>query len=89
MAIFRFIALILLAAGLMLAGADIFTTLEGGAYAARSMGGVWGTIAGATGIPGPDSLGSEGIVGMIMGWPAYAILGGIGLVLALLFRRRD
>lgn len=89
MGIFRLVAMLLLAVGLMLAGADIMGMLEGGDAAMRSVSGVWGTLH-----PGSlETLSAEGgplagSAGMVLDWPAFALTGGLGLVLAILFRAR-
>lgn len=89
MGIFRLVAMLLLAVGLMLAGADLMGMLEGGDAAMRSVSGVWGTLH-----PGSlETMTAEGGVmagpaAMILDWPAFALTGGLGLVLAILFRAR-
>jgi cytochrome bd-type quinol oxidase subunit 2 len=96
MALFRFIALVLIVLGLMLLGADVVTLLEGGAEPrTRSLQDIWALFS-ATGVesfkawiaevlpaPVPDG------VSTILGLPAFALLGGTGVILAVLFRERD
>ena len=88
MIILRFVALILLVAGLLLLGADIFGSYDaGGGFppdSFRSIEGAWGTVH-------PGSLESAGgnVPGVLMTSPASLVLGGLGVVLAFLFRRRD
>ena len=96
MAVFRFIALVLIVLGLMLLGADVVTMLETGAEPRlRSVENVWALFC-ASGveafkvwiaemIPAP---GSDGILGFLS-LPAFAVFGVIGVILAVLFRERD
>jgi cytochrome bd-type quinol oxidase subunit 2 len=96
MAIFRFIALVLIVLGLMLLGADVVTMLEsGGEPRLRSLADVWSLFT-ASGVasfqawianilpaPVPDG------VATILSLPAFAVFGVIGVILAVLFRERD
>ena len=96
MAFFRFLALILIVLGLMLLGADVISMLESGQEPAlRSLENVWGMFT-ATGvesfklwlaelIPG----GAVDIFNIILGLPAFAVCGVLGILLAVLFRERD
>lgn len=96
MIIFRFIALILIVAALMVLGHDaltslqaeegikmvaageLWTLLEPGSYEAASS---W---IGSTGGEGAASAWST-----VMGFPAFAVLGVLGVLLAIIFRSRD
>jgi cytochrome bd-type quinol oxidase subunit 2 len=94
--VFRFVALVLIVLGLMLLGADVVTLLERGTEPhMRSLAEVVGLFS-ATGVtslqawiaglaPGAVADG----VASILAWPAFAIFGVIGVILALLFRERD
>lgn len=96
MALFRFIALVLIVLGLMLLGADVVTMLESGAEPRlRSLEDIWALFS-ATGVeafkawlveilpaPLPDGINT------ILGLPAFAVLGVTGVILAVLFRERD
>lgn len=96
MAFFRFLALILIVLGLMLLGADVVSMLESGQEPAlRSLENVWGMFT-ATGVesfklwlaemvPG----GAMEIFNIILGLPAFAVFGAIGILLAVVFRERD
>ena len=96
MAFFRFLALILIVLGLMLLGADVISMLESGQEPAlRSLENVWGMFT-ATGVesfklwlaelvPG----GAVDIFNIILGLPAFAVCGVLGILLAVLFRERD
>jgi cytochrome bd-type quinol oxidase subunit 2 len=95
MAVFRFIAFLLIVAALMLLGADVVSMLESGEPRMRSIEIIWAlfaaggaeafkTWATAT-LPGPLPEG----VAMLLSWPAWAVLGVTGVLLAILFRQRD
>ena len=96
MAVFRFIALVLIVLGLMLLGADVVTMLETGAEPRlRSIENVWALFS-ASGveafkvwiaeiIPSP---GSDGVFALLS-LPAFAVFGTVGVILAVLFRERD
>jgi hypothetical protein len=87
MIIFRFLALILIVAGLMLIGVDLFAILETGSEVSmssfQSIDSAWGTVH-------SDSLAGAGdkVPGFILGLPASITIGGLGLILAFLFRDR-
>ncbi len=95
MAAFRFIAFLLIVAALMLLGADVVTMLESGEPKIRSIELLWNLIAvgGADAfkvwaqgaLPGPLPEG----VATLLSWPAWAVLGVIGVLLAILFRQRE
>lgn len=96
MAIFRFVALVLIVLGLMLLGADVISMLETRAEPhLRSLEDIWALFS-ATGVqafkvwiaellPAPAS---DGIV-TLLALPAFAVLGVKGVILAVLFRERD
>ena len=95
MAVFRFIAFLLIVAALMLLGADVVSMLESGEPRMRSIEIIWALFAtgGADAfkvwatatLPGPLP---EGVVTLLT-WPAWAVLGVTGVLLAILFRQRD
>lgn len=95
MAVFRFIALVLIVLGLMLLGADVVTMLETGAEPRlRSLENIWALFS-AAGVEAfkvwmVEIAGSGADVIMaVLGLPAFAVFGVIGVILAVLFRERD
>lgn len=96
MAFFRFLALILIVLGLMLLGADVISMLESGQEPAlRSLENVWGMFT-ATGVESFKAWlaelvpgGAVDIFNIILGLPAFAVCGVLGILLAVLFRERD
>jgi len=96
MMVFRFVALVLIVLGLMLLGADVVTMLERGQEPhLRSLEDVWALFS-STGVasfktwaneslPAPLPDGFSGVLGI----PAFAALGTIGVIMAYLFRERD
>lgn len=96
MAVFRFIALVLIVLGLMLLGADVVTMLETGAEPRlRSLESIWALFS-ASGVesfkvwiaetvpaPVPDGIMAA------LSLPAFAVFGVIGVILAVVFRERD
>lgn len=88
MFILRFIALLLIVASLMLLGGDLFAMLEaneGGFLAhTRSLEEIWGMLH-----PGSLETVSASFAAVALGLPASLSLGGVGLLLAFLFRDRD
>lgn len=88
MFIFRFVALLLIVASLMLLGGDLFAMLgatEGGFLAhTHSLGEIWDMLH-------PSSLEtvSASFAAAALELPASLSLGGVGLLLAFLFRDRD
>lgn len=95
MAVFRFIAFLFIVAALMLLGADVVSMLESGEPRLRSIEAIWDMFAtgGAdafkawapTALPAPLP---EGLA-TVLSWPAWAVLGVIGVLLAVLFRQRE
>ena len=96
MALFRFIALVLIVLGLMLLGADVVSMLEsGGAPHLRSLENVWALFS-ASGVAAfkawiPSVLPAPAPEGVItfLGFPAFAVFGVTGVVMAVLFRARE
>ena len=87
MVIFRLVALVLIVVALMITGEDLFTILESGSDDVwgqlKSINEAWGTVH-----PGSlESFGSK-VPEFIMGLPASPTLGGVGVLLAALFRNR-
>ena len=95
MIIFRVISLVIIAAALMLLGADALTSLETGETTMRSLaevldllspGSAGGLSAWSTGaLPGAVAP----AVTAALAAPAWVPLGILGLILALIFRARD
>lgn len=81
--LFRFVALFLIVSALMLLGADAIGTLEGGGVVKlRSMGEIVALFA-------PSAAGlATGPLAPVLGLPAWALLGIVGLILAFIFRHR-
>ena len=88
MVIFRFVALLLIVASLMLLGGDLFAMLEagdGGFLAhTHSVEQIWAMLH-----PASLDAASASFAAAALGLPASLTLGGVGLVLAFLFRSRD
>lgn len=88
MFILRFVALLLIVASLMLLGGDLFAMLganEGGFLAhTHSLEEIWGMLH-----PGSLETVSASFAAVALGLPASLSLGGVGLLLAFLFRDRD
>ncbi|HRE62115.1 MAG TPA: hypothetical protein PLA85_12080 [Micropepsaceae bacterium] len=96
MILFRLIALLLIVMALMVLGYDVLTSLGSpdGAFALTGLSGFWAIVHGPSMAAFADFVANtapewaQGAINMIMGWPAVAVLGGLGVVLAVLFRRR-
>ena len=95
MAFFRLIAVIFIVAGLLAVGYDIISSLQAGqGFHALSLEGLWGLIhqgsldgyrnwvTNSVPNPGPS------ISAAVLGFPAFAVFGVIGVLLGLLFQRR-
>jgi hypothetical protein len=98
MVVFRLIGLLFIIAALMALGSDALLSLEEGAVKMRSFSDLWILLNQAShdGFAGwVDSGAPEGLVEPIktaMGYPSWAVLGVIGVVLAgllALLRRAD
>lgn len=95
MAILRFVAFLLIVSALMLLGADVVSMLESGEPKMRSISLIWDLFAAGsaetfqgwaqTALPGPLP---EGLA-TLFSWPAWAVFGIIGVLLALLLRQRE
>lgn len=94
MVVFRFIAIVLIVAGLMIVGYDVLNMLVGGTggYTALSLDGLWNALHAASlggfkawaaaSLPAPG----PGLIETVLSWPAFLVTGVLGLVLALLFQ---
>lgn len=96
MALFRLIAVIFIVAGLMVVGYDVIASMQAGqGFRAISLQDTWrlfseSSLTGFTQwytmkVPNPG----PSIIGSIMSFPAFAVLGVFGVLLGLLFQRRD
>jgi len=95
MAALRFIAFLLIVAGLMLLGADVVSMLESGEPKMRSIAFIWDLFAtggseafkawAQTALPPPMPEG----VATLLSWPAWAVAGVMGVLLAILFRQSE
>ena len=96
MAFFRLIAVIFIVAGLLCVGYDVISSLQAGqGFHALSLEQLWTLIHQPTldgfrawyteKVPNPG----PGIIGAILGFPAFAVFGVIGILLGLLFQRRS
>lgn len=96
MAFFRLIAVIFIVAGLLVVGYDIISSVQAGqGFRALPLTDVWNLIhapslvsyrewvTATVGNPGPS------ISEAILGFPAFAVFGVIGVLLGLLFQRRS
>jgi hypothetical protein len=94
MLLFRFLSLVLIVAALMLLGADAVGTLEaGGEVKLRTLESLWVLFdpAGLEPLKAwvqsqPDALATP--ANMVLSWPAWAALGLVGVLLALVFRHQ-
>jgi uncharacterized protein YacL len=96
MAFFRLIAVIFIVAGLLVVGYDIISSLMAGqGFKALSLESLWtllhaGSLEGyrawvVASVPNPG----PSISNAILGFPAFAVFGVIGILLGLLFQRRS
>lgn len=96
MAFFRLIAVIFIVAGLLVLGYDVISSIKmGQGFHALPLSEIWSTIhAGSLEgyrswvtetIPNPGPSVSESI----LGFPAFAVFGVIGVLLGLLFQKRS
>lgn len=96
MVIFRFVALVLIVAALMVLGYDALTSLsQGGEVHMISLDSLWtmvhqGSLDSFKGWVA--STGGESVAGgvdTVLAWPAFAVIGVLGVVLAFIFRPRE
>jgi hypothetical protein len=100
MFIVRVVALLLIAMGVMVLGYDALTALQSGTIAPISAGGLVSITTNQAGWT--EGLDLEGLRAMAEGWPGYfttpygilielpafAVFGGLGVLMALVFRGR-
>jgi hypothetical protein len=91
MFLFRLLGLLLITLALMALGADALRSLEAGAVQIRSLTELWVLIHqssydGFTGWVGATVPAVSGPLATVMSYPAWAVLGVIGIVLAALIR---
>lgn len=86
MVIFRLISLVLVVAALMVLGYDAFKAINGSeGFAITSLSGLLDMFAAGT----SEKLATwPSWAKMVMGWPSWAVLGVVGLVIAVIFRKR-
>jgi hypothetical protein len=92
MVIFRLIALILVVVALLLLGYDALRWLQNGeGFVLTSLTDFINIVAqyGAEDTKWAPPESWPDFVKTAMGWPSWAVIGVVGLVLALIFRRRD
>ena len=88
MVVFRLLGLLFIIAALMALGSDALLSLEGGEVTMRSFSDLWALVhegsrdafLGWAGDGAPEGL--KGPIGSVMGFPAWGVLGIIGIVLA-------
>jgi hypothetical protein len=100
MIIFRFLALVLIVAALMVLGYDAITSLRNAELTGEvgvqmlSLGDLWTLLEPAS----KDAIMGWGaetdgtlstVINTLLTWPAFAVLGVIGVVFAFLFRARE
>ena len=100
MIVFRLLGLILIAGALMVFGADALRSLESGEVGINSFAQVWALLderLGAASLDGfkawaeatlPPAAWDPGVVS-VLGYPAWAVLGVLGIIIALIFRPRN
>jgi len=91
MFLFRLIGLLLITLALMALGADALRSLEAGAVQIRSLATLWTLIHqasfdGFTGWVAATVPAVSGPLTTVMSYPAWAVLGMIGIVLAAIIR---
>ncbi|MGB3809136.1 MAG: hypothetical protein WA943_03510 [Parvibaculum sp.] len=91
MFLFRLIGLLLITLALMALGADALQSLEAGAIKIRSLAEIWGlvhqhSLDAFTGWVAATVPAASGPLTTVIGYPAWAVLGVIGIVLAALIR---
>ncbi len=91
MFLFRLLGLLLITLALMALGADALKSLEAGALEIRSLASIWtlihpASIDGFTGWVGSTVPAAAGPLATVLGYPAWAVLGVIGIVIAGLIR---
>lgn len=88
MVIFRLISLVLVVGALMVLGYDAFNAIKGTeGFVITSLGGLINIFGGAgttEGFSGSWPAWAK----MVLGWPSWAVLGVLGLIIAVIFRKR-
>ena len=97
MAFFRLIAVLFIAAGLMIVGYDVISSIAPGAtgFKVVALQELWGWINAGTrdgfvawsGETGGDT--AKAVVSTVLSWPAFAIFGLIGVLLGIIFQKRE
>ena len=98
MVVFRLLGFLFIVAGLMALGSDALLSLESGEVTMRSFSALWGLVHEGSrdgfvtwaGANAPEGL--KNPLDAVMGFPAWGVLGIIGIVLAgliALLRRAD
>ncbi len=93
--VLRFVSLVLIVVALMLLGADMITSLEKhGQITVRSLDQVWALVS-RSGLAGFRAWLAQSLpspvpawIGAVLGLPAWALSGVLGVVLAFLLGRR-
>jgi hypothetical protein len=89
MVLFRLVGLLLITVALMALGADAMRSLEAGHIQIRSLSEVW-SLVNPSSYDGFTAWSTAHVPGtvlpMVMGYPAWAVLGVIGIVIAGLIR---
>jgi hypothetical protein len=91
MFLFRLLGLLLITLALMALGADALRSLEAGSVQIRSLAALWALIHqasfdGFTSWVAATVPAVSGPLATVMGYPAWAVLGVIGIVLAAIIR---
>tara|TARA_R110000824_G_scaffold118960_14_gene272256 strand:- start:391163 stop:391450 length:288 start_codon:yes stop_codon:yes gene_type:complete len=91
MFLFRLLGLLLITLALMALGADALKSLEAGALEIRSLGEIWALVSqstfdGFTGWVSTSVPAAAGPVTTVLSYPAWAVLGVVGIVIAGLIR---
>lgn len=91
MFLFRLIGLLLITLALMALGADALRSLEAGSLQIRSLASIWGLVHqasfdGLTGWVAATVPAASNPLAMVMGYPAWAVLGVIGILIAAIIR---
>ena len=91
MFVFRLIGLLLITLALMALGADVLKSLEAGAIEIRSLASLWSLVheasyAGFTGWVSSTVPAAANLLTTVLSYPAWAVLGVIGIVIAGLIR---
>ena len=91
----RLVGWLLLVAAVILAGSETVHSLAAGHWTPRSLDALWsefdpvslGRVAAFVRDRISPPLWDRGVL-VVLGWPAWVVVGGLGLILVLLFRAR-